>query len=102
MRREVFVALMAFVGGFVVILAVLGWLIVHFVIPEARWWDVLHTSVTAIMISVWWIVFSRTIRFGDEPVSLQARLLWLPFLRPVIERRWYPCDCPCAQVLKRL
>lgn len=52
MRREIFVALIAFVVGFVVVLATLAWVIVRFVTPEARWWDVLHTSINAILISV--------------------------------------------------
>jgi len=52
MRREIFAALIASVVGFVTVLATLAWLIVRFVTPEARWWDVLHTSINAILISV--------------------------------------------------
>jgi hypothetical protein len=51
-RRELFVAIVAFFVGFVVMLATWAWVIVRFVTPEARWWDVLHTSINAIMISI--------------------------------------------------
>ena len=49
--RRIIGALIAFVVGFVVMLATLAWLIVRFVTPEAHWWDVLHTSINAILIS---------------------------------------------------
>ena len=52
MRRELLVGIIAFVVGFVVMLATLAWLIVHFVLPEAHWWDVLHMCINALMISV--------------------------------------------------
>jgi hypothetical protein len=52
MRRGIVVTLVAFVVGFVVMLATLAWVIMRFVTPEARWWDVLHTSINVIMISV--------------------------------------------------
>ena len=52
LRGEIFVAVVGFLVGFVVVLATLAWVIVRFVIPEARWWDVLHTSINAIMISI--------------------------------------------------
>jgi hypothetical protein len=50
-RRKITVTLVAFVVGFFVMLAALAWLITRFVTPEARWWDVLHASVSAILIS---------------------------------------------------
>lgn len=52
LRRELFGALVAFVVGTVAMLATLAWLIVRFVTPEARWWDVLHSSINALLISV--------------------------------------------------
>jgi len=51
MRRETYISLIAFVVGFFGMLAVWGWVVVHFVVPEARWWDVVHTSINAILIS---------------------------------------------------
>ena len=103
MRREIYVALIAFVVGFVVMLAALAWVIVRFVTPEARWWDVLHTSINAIMISVvfgglgsaalaGWAMsryhyrrgFYRC-RFCDRPLKAVGVL----------------CDCPDAETLKR-
>jgi hypothetical protein len=52
MRRETYVSIIAFVVGSVGTLTALGWLIVHFVAPQARWWDVVHTSINAILISL--------------------------------------------------
>lgn len=52
MRREIFISLIAFVIGFIVMLASLAWVIVRFVTPEARWWEVVHTSINAILISL--------------------------------------------------
>ncbi|HSU55071.1 MAG TPA: hypothetical protein VLT36_13520 [Candidatus Dormibacteraeota bacterium] len=103
MRREIWVALIAFVLGFVVVLASLSWLIVRFVTPEARWCDVLHTSINAILISVvfgglgfaalsvWAISryhyrhgFYRC-RFCDRPLKGVAIF----------------CDCPGAKALRK-
>src|SRR3954463_10239831 len=50
-RRKITVTLVAFVVGFILMLAASAWLIVRFVTPEARWSDVLHASVSAILIS---------------------------------------------------
>ena len=52
MRRELVVGLIAFVVGFVGALVNLAWVIVRFVVPEARWWDVLHMCIHAIWISI--------------------------------------------------
>jgi cytochrome c biogenesis protein CcdA len=51
-RQTIYAGLIAFVVGFVVVLVTFGWLIVHFVAPEAHWWDILHTSINAVLISV--------------------------------------------------
>jgi hypothetical protein len=102
-RREIYVALVAFVLGFIIVLAALGWLIVRFVTPEARWWEVLHTSVNAILISV---------VFGG--MGFAALSLWV-LTRYEYRRGFYrcrfcdrplkgvgiPCDCPEAQALRR-
>lgn len=51
MRRETRIGLTAFFIGFIGMLVTLGWLIVHFVVPETRWWEIVHTGFNAIMIS---------------------------------------------------
>ena len=51
MRRELYVAIIAFVVGFIGMLAAWGWVVVHFVVPEVRWWEVVHTSINAILVS---------------------------------------------------
>ena len=38
-------------SSFVALLFLCGWLITRFVTPDARWWDILHTSLNAILIS---------------------------------------------------
>lgn len=99
MRREIFGALVAFVVGFVVMLATWAWVIVRFVTPEARWWDVLHTSITAIMISlvfgglgsaalVSWLMSRYHYRRG----SYRCRFCHRPFPKP-----GRICDCAEAQ-----
>jgi hypothetical protein len=103
LRREVCVALTAFVVGFVVVLAVLGWLMVRFVTPEAHWWNVLHTSITAIMISV--VVGG----LGSAALSVWAISryhYWRGFYRcrscgGPLKGPGILCDCPEAQALKR-
>jgi len=50
-RQEIYASLIAFVVGFIGTLTLSAWVIVRFVTPEARWWDVVHTSINAIMIS---------------------------------------------------
>ncbi len=103
LRREVYVALIAFAVGFVVVLSVLGWLIVRFVTPEARWWDVLHTSITAIMISV---VFGG---LGSAALSVWAMSryhYWRGFYRcrfcgRPLKGPGILCGCPEAQSSKR-
>ena len=51
-RREICVGLIAFFVGTVSMLAAFTWLIVRFVTPDARWWDILHTSIYAVLISI--------------------------------------------------
>jgi hypothetical protein len=52
LRREVYAGLLAFVVGFGATLALLEWLIVHFVEPDTRWWEILHALFSILMISV--------------------------------------------------
>ena len=51
-RQEIYVSLIAFVIGFVVLLSALAWVIVRFVYPEAPWWELAHTSINAVLISI--------------------------------------------------
>jgi hypothetical protein len=104
MRREILVAFIAFVLGFVVTLVTLGWLIVHFVTPEAHWWDVLHTSINALLISV---VFGG---LGSAALSVWA-LSQYHYRRGFHRCRFCDrplkgvgilCDCPEAQALRGL
>ena len=52
LRREICAALAAFVLGFVLMLAACEWAMLRFVAPEARWWGILHSCITALLISV--------------------------------------------------
>jgi len=102
-RREIYVAIVAFVVGFLVVLATLSWLIVRFVTPETRWWDVLHTSVNAILISV---VFGG---LGGAALSVWALNRYhyrrgfyrCRFCDRPLKGAGILCDCPDAQALKR-
>lgn len=102
MRRGIIGALIAFVVGFVVTLAALAWLIVQFVTPEARWWDVLHTSLSALLISV--------VLGGLGSAALASWALGRYHYRRGFYRCRFcdrplkgigiPCDCPEAQALR--
>jgi hypothetical protein len=99
MRREIFGALVAFVVGFVVMLATWAWVIVRFVTPEARWWDVLHTSINAIMISVVFgglgsaaLVSWLLSRYHYRRGFYRCRFCHRPFTKP-----GRICDCAEAQ-----
>ena len=50
-RQDIIVGFSTFVLSFVALLLLCGWLITRFVTPDARWWDILHTSLNAILIS---------------------------------------------------
>ena len=99
MRREIIVALIAFVVGFVTMLATWVWLIVGFFIPEAPWWEILHTSLNAILISVVfgglgsaalasWLMR----RYHYSRGFYRCQFCDRPFKRPV-----RACDCAEAQ-----
>jgi hypothetical protein len=78
-------------------------LIVRFVTPEARWWDVLHTSINAILISV---VFGG---LGLAAVSGWALSRYhykrgfyrCRFCGRLLKGVGILCDCPEAQALKK-
>jgi hypothetical protein len=99
LRRELLGTLVAFAVGFLVMLATFAWVIVRFVTPEARWWDVLHTSITGIMISV---VFGG---LGSAALASWA-LSWYHYRRGFYRCRFCHrpfkrpgrvCDCAEAQ-----
>ncbi|MGC3956726.1 MAG: hypothetical protein QM813_01800 [Verrucomicrobiota bacterium] len=101
MRREIFGALVAFVVGFVAMLATWAWVIVRFMTPETRWWEVLHMSITAIMISVVFggLGFAALVswllsRYHYRQGFYRCRFCHRPFTRP--RRR---CDCAEAQAV---
>src|SRR6266404_9050729 len=77
-RQVLVVGFCTFILGFIAVLLLLGWLIAHFVTPEAPWWDVLHTSFNAILISF------------VAALGITAGALWL--LNQIHYRRGvYPC-----------
>ncbi len=99
MRRGIIGALIAFVVGSVVMLATLAWVIVRFVTPEERWWDVLHTSINAIMISVVFgglgsaaLVSWLLSRYHYRRGFYRCRFCHRPFTQP-----GRICDCAEAQ-----
>ena|SRR5947209_3982275 len=103
LRRELVVAFFAFLMGFVVVLAALAWLIVRFITPAARWWDVLHMSLNAILISV---VFGG---LGFAALALWALSLYhyrrgfycCRFCNKPLKGIGIPCACPQTQALRR-
>ena len=52
LQQTIYVGLISFVVGFVGMLSLLSWVIVRFVVPESRWWHVLHMSIESIMLSI--------------------------------------------------
>ena len=86
-RLEIYASLVAFVVGFFGMLALWGWLIVRFVMPEVRWWDVVHTSVSAIMIS-----------FVFGGMGLAALTMWI-LSRYHYKRGVYRCNF-CGRPLR--
>jgi hypothetical protein len=104
MRREILVALVAFVVGFVGVLATLARVIVRFVTPEARWWDVLHTSINAILISVVFGGLGSAVlaswllsRYHYRRGFYRCRFCHRPLKRPGCV-----CDCAEAQAVRMI
>jgi hypothetical protein len=103
LRQMIYVCLIAFVVGFFAVLATLGWLIARFVAPDGRWWDILHVSIGAILISV---VFGG-LSFAAISVWLLSRFhYWrgvyrCRFCDRPLKGAGIPCDCPEAQALRR-
>jgi hypothetical protein len=103
MRREIMVTLIAFVVGFVLVLGTWAWAIVRFVTPEARWWDLLHTSINAILISV---IFGG---LGSAALSswvlsryhYRRGFYRCRFCDRPLKGTGIPCDCPKAKALRR-
>jgi len=77
-RQIIVVGISTFTLGFIAVLSLLGWLVAHFIAPEARWWDILHSSFNAILMSF------------VAALALTAGALWL--LNQIHYRRGvYPC-----------
>jgi hypothetical protein len=98
MRHVIFAAVVSFFLGFIATLAVLAWLLVRFVVPDARWWEVLHTSINTILISV---VLGGLGSAAFAVWALTRYHYWRGFYRcPFCDRRLkgagVPCDCPDA------
>jgi hypothetical protein len=99
MRRQIYGALLAFLAGFVVMLVASGWLIVRFVVPEGRWFDVLHASINAILIS---FVFGGLGSAALASWLLNRYYYWRGFYRcrfchRPLKRSGTRCDCAEAQ-----
>lgn len=103
MRRELVVGLIAFVVGFVAMLAALAWVIVRFVVPEAHWWDVAHMCIHATWIS---LVFGG---LGFAALCVWT-LSWYhhmrgyylcPYCKRPLKGVTTSCDCPEVKALGR-
>jgi hypothetical protein len=109
-RQVLVVGISTFILGFVAVLLLLGWLIAHFVAPEAPWWDVLHSAFNAILIS---FVAALALTAGAA-LALTAGALWL--VNQIHSRRGaytcpycgrpqrgfaITCDCSDAQAFRR-
>jgi hypothetical protein len=97
------VGLFAFIIGFLGMLALLEWVLLRFVEPGTHWWEILHYSVNAIIISV---VFGG----GGFAVLSVKVLSWYHYKRGVYRCRFcgrplkgigVPCECPEAQILRK-
>ena len=100
-RQTIYAGVIAFIIGFMAVLAVWGWLIVRFVAPEAHWWDIVHTSINAILVSI----LGGLCLCAATVVVLTK----LHYLRGVYRCRFCGrslkgarilCDCPEAQALR--
>ena len=102
-RQMVYLSLFAFVIGFFGMLALLEWVVLRFVAPDGRWWEILHVCINAILISV---VFGG----GGLTVLAVRALSWYHYKRGVHRCRFCGrqlegigilCDCPEAQALRK-
>jgi len=102
-RRELVVSFLAFILGFIIARAAIARLTVQYIAPDARWWDVLHTSINAILIS---FVFGG---LGAAALSLWAMSRYhyrrgfyrCHFCNKPLKGVGVPCDCPEAQALRK-
>jgi hypothetical protein len=51
LRRLVYVGFASFFIGFFGALAVLEWLMLRYIEPDTRWWEILHFAVNAILMA---------------------------------------------------
>jgi cytochrome c biogenesis protein CcdA len=100
LRQMIYLGLLSFVLGFVAVLAIIGWLVAHFVAPDGRWWDILHASVNAILIS-----FFGGLCFAAATTTVLSRVHYrrgvhrCPYCSKPLKGIGISCDCPEIQRL---
>ena len=102
LRQTIYVGLIAFILGFAVVLAALGWLIASFVPPDGRWWDILHVSINAVLISVFGgLCFSAGSVLVLSRIHYQRGIFRCPYCDGPLKGAGILCGCPGAQALKK-
>lgn len=102
LRQTIYVGLIAFIVGFVGVLALLGWLIASFVAPDSRWWDILHVSSGAILFSVFGgLCFAAGSIWVLNRVHYRRGAFRCPYCGGPLKGVGILCSCPEAQALKR-
>ncbi|HLX71027.1 MAG TPA: hypothetical protein VKV04_15480 [Verrucomicrobiae bacterium] len=101
--QTICVALIAFVIGFLGMLALFEWLILRFVAPDGHWFEILHVSMNALLISV--------LVGGLGSATLSVRVLsWYynkwgvrrcHFCGNLLKGARAVCTCPQAQALRK-
>jgi hypothetical protein len=100
LRRELYAGLIAFVVGFVGVLAALGWLIARVVAPDARWWDILHVSINAILFSLLGGgCCAAAAMWALDRVHHWRGIYRCPYCDKPLKGIGIPCDCPEVQAL---
>lgn len=102
LRLEIVAGLIAFVLGFIGALIAAGWLITHFVEPDTPWWQILHTSVSAIIIAV----LAGLALAAATVIALSRYHYWrgvhrCRFCGRPLKGAGIRCSCPDAQALGR-
>ena len=90
-----------FILSFIGALFLWGWLIARVVAPEAPWWDVLHTSFNALMIS---FVAAMAITAGAlrllNQIHYRRGAYPCPFCGKPQRGFAITCDCPDAKTFR--
>lgn len=97
-REFVLVGVGTFVVTFIGLVLIFGWLILRFVAPDARWWDVLFTALNAAAIS---FVGAMGLTAGALHLLNHIHYLRGVYRCPYCDRRQkgfaITCDCPGAK-----